>query len=344
MDERGCDTCVMEVSSHALSQHRVDGVRYDVARLHEPLPRPPRLPPDDGGLLPGQGRASSPRSARRAASSASTTSGGAGSPARPPSPSRPGVSRTTTVDGTTTRTGSSSSTDRPELAFRLVGPGDALGLRSALPGDFNRVNTALAAVGPAQARRSPPRTSPERSSPTPRPGPDGDGLGDPAPRTAARSPSSTTPTRPTPSPRRSPSLRPTTTGALVVVLGAGGDRDRQKRPAMGARRRAGADVVVVTDDNPRDRGPRRDPRRGRSPARVRRRRRAAIRSSVRRAAGPRSPRASRRRRAAGPASTVARPRQGPRDRPGDRRGGPPVRRPGRAPRRPRRGPAGGATA
>ena len=31
MAERGLDTCVMEVSSHALAQHRVDGVVYDVA-------------------------------------------------------------------------------------------------------------------------------------------------------------------------------------------------------------------------------------------------------------------------------------------------------------------------
>ena len=31
MTERGIDSCVMEVSSHALSQHRVDGVVYDIA-------------------------------------------------------------------------------------------------------------------------------------------------------------------------------------------------------------------------------------------------------------------------------------------------------------------------
>lgn len=64
------------------------------------------------------------------------------------------------------------------------------------------------------------------------------------------------------------SLRPHVMGRIVVVFGAGGDRDRLKRPLMGEVAAKFADVVFVTDDNPRSEQP------------------AAIRAEIMAGAGP----------------------------------------------------------
>ena len=50
-------------------------------------------------------------------------------------------------------------------------------------------------------------------------------------------------------------LRPHVMGRLVAIIGAGGDRDRAKRPLMGAAAAEQADLVFVTDDNPRSEDP-----------------------------------------------------------------------------------------
>ncbi len=50
-------------------------------------------------------------------------------------------------------------------------------------------------------------------------------------------------------------IRDGLTGRLIVVVGAGGDRDTGKRPLMGAECAARADVLIVTDDNPRSEVP-----------------------------------------------------------------------------------------
>lgn len=78
-------------------------------------------------------------------------------------------------------------------------------------------------------------------------------------------------------------LRPHATGRLIVVFGAGGDRDKAKRPMMGEIAGRLADIAIVTDDNPRSEDPaaiRKAVRAGCPAAREIGDRRAAIREAI----------------------------------------------------------------
>jgi UDP-N-acetylmuramoyl-L-alanyl-D-glutamate--2,6-diaminopimelate ligase len=50
-------------------------------------------------------------------------------------------------------------------------------------------------------------------------------------------------------------LRKSTSGKVIAVLGCGGDRDKSKRPLMGAALLKGSDIAVFTSDNPRSEDP-----------------------------------------------------------------------------------------
>ena len=128
--------------------------------------------------------------------------------------------------------------------------GERLDLHVGLPGDFNVANAlcalaALAAAGvdPEVAARGisglagvPGRAEPVHA------GQEFTALVD-----YAHTPDAVT--------RLLATLRPLTPGRLVVVLGCGGDRDAGKRPLMGAAAVTGADLVILTSDNPRSEDP-----------------------------------------------------------------------------------------
>ncbi|HET7476383.1 MAG TPA: UDP-N-acetylmuramoyl-L-alanyl-D-glutamate--2,6-diaminopimelate ligase [Dermatophilaceae bacterium] len=243
MVERGIDTVTMEVSSHALALHRVDGVVCDVAGFTNLSQDHLDFHPTMADYFAAKATLFTPARSRRGVVCVDDEWGRrlaaqAGVPVTT-------VSATSQADWRLVGQPSGPG-------FELVGRDATLALRSALPGDFNRVNTAIAALmllahGVAagdveRALAADPRV-PGRME---RVAIDGvehaQGVVDFAhtPQAVAAALAS---------------LRAGTAGRLVAVLGAGGDRDPDKRAAMGAAAARHADIVVVTDDNPRSEDP-----------------------------------------------------------------------------------------
>lgn len=248
MVERDVDVCVMEVSSHALCLHRVDGIRYDLA-LFTNLSRDHL---DFHGTMEHYFEAKAalftPLRARQGLVCIDDEWG-----------VRLAGRATIPVQTLTTHPGGHAdwvatvdAGDRSRFALR--GPGVTLHLASALPGDFNVANTALAAAALVLLGQQPQAVEDAILTDPRVPGrmelvvvgdPD-----DSDPRVVvdyAHTPDAIG--------MALRALRPTTSGTLVVVTGAGGDRDRDKRTDMGRAAAQWADVVIVTDDNPRSEDP-----------------------------------------------------------------------------------------
>lgn len=242
MREAGCTTCVMEVSSHALSLHRVDGLVYDVA-IFANLSQDHL---DHHKTMENYFRAKAalftPERARRAVICVDDQWGRR-------------LAQEAVIPVATLSSGPSEadwrlSAEPGAAEFVLSGPGTTMHLRSALPGDFNRVNTALAALALITAGHSIEAVREAVLADPHVPGRmEKVGSGQPlAVVDYAHTPDAVA--------AALAALRPVAgPGGLIVVLGAGGDRDRGKRTAMGAAAAAGADQVIVTDDNPRSEDP-----------------------------------------------------------------------------------------
>jgi UDP-N-acetylmuramoyl-L-alanyl-D-glutamate--2,6-diaminopimelate ligase len=252
MLQSGVDTCTMEVSSHALALHRVDGVRYDVVAFTNLSQDHLDFHGSMENYYLAKASLFAPERAVRAVVCVDDQWGQrlareSGVPVVSIS-SRPEVAADWQIQ-----------THRPdESAFDLVGQGRALSLRSALPGDFNRVNTGVAALvllsagypidGVQRALAADPHVPGRMERVLVAGAQEGD---------QDRMPLGFVDFAHTPGAVAAAlkALRHHTAGSLIVVLGAGGDRDPGKRAAMGAAAAAHADLVVVTDDNPRAEDP-----------------------------------------------------------------------------------------
>ena len=139
--------------------------------------------------------------------------------------------------------------DASGARFELVTPAGSAGVRLPLLGRFNVAN-ALAAAACAWGLGVPIETVAERLTHAPQVPGRMERIAE-RPCTVLRDYAHT----PDALERALDALRPLTRGRLIVVVGAGGDRDRGKRAPMGAIAVQRSDVAVATSDNPRTEDP-----------------------------------------------------------------------------------------
>ncbi len=250
MRERGVTAVTMEVSSHALRLGRVDGVRFTVAAFTNLSPDHLDFHRDMDDYFDAKAQLFTAARSQRAVVCADDGWGRLmvsrasveGLPVTTYAVSAPAD---WSVDGVVSVPGGSVA--------RALGPGGVdVPLEVRLPGSFNVAN-ALGAVAVLAALG----VDPDRAA-------DGVAACDGVPGRMERVPDPDLARgivalvdyahTPDAVERAVAAAREGSGGRLLVVLGAGGDRDPHKRAAMGAAASA-ADVVVVTDDNPRSEDP-----------------------------------------------------------------------------------------
>jgi UDP-N-acetylmuramoyl-L-alanyl-D-glutamate--2,6-diaminopimelate ligase len=245
MAERGVDSVSMEVSSHALALHRVDGTVFDVVAFTNLSQDHLDFHADLDDYFNAKARLFTSEFARAGVVNIDDDHG------------RRLLKRATIAITTVSTTNTDAewwasdlSSDAVGGRFVVHGPGIEQSVDVQLPGAFNATNALVAFVTLVTAGVDPERAAagigglsvvPGRMEPV--------SVGQPfgALVDYAHTPDAVI--------TLLTALRPTTTGRLIVVLGCGGDRDRAKRPLMGAAAARLADVAVLTSDNPRSEDP-----------------------------------------------------------------------------------------
>ncbi|MFZ9668477.1 MAG: UDP-N-acetylmuramoyl-L-alanyl-D-glutamate--2,6-diaminopimelate ligase [Solirubrobacterales bacterium] len=242
MLDEGDEACVMEVSSHALDQHRADAIRFDLAiftnltqdhldyhgDMESYFLAKRRLFEMEPGIA--LANADDPSGRRLAEEFGATTYSTTGEEAD-------FVARGIEFD----RTGSRFSVDTPAGELRVEVP---------LPGAFNVSNALAALAGAVSLGIEPEAAVRGLATASPVPGrlePVDQGQDFAVFVDYAHTPDSVA--------NVLTAARELTPNRLITVIGAGGDRDRGKRPLMGEAAGRLSDLTVVTSDNPRSEPP-----------------------------------------------------------------------------------------
>jgi UDP-N-acetylmuramoyl-L-alanyl-D-glutamate--2,6-diaminopimelate ligase len=244
MAERGGTDVAMEVSSHALTMGRADGIEFAVGAFTNLSEDHLDFHTDMEDYFAAKARLFEPDRSRRAVIVVDDSWG------RRLATAVPGCATVSTTGAAAPwQADAVRSLPDGSTAFRVHGPGGEFETACAIPGRYNVANAMLALAvlhedgvpaelaAPAVAAAAVPGRM-ERVE-----------VGQPFLAVVDYS------HKPAAVDGALRALRPLTRGRLIIVLGCGGDRDRGKRPHMGEIAARDADLLIVTDDNPRGEDP-----------------------------------------------------------------------------------------
>jgi UDP-N-acetylmuramoyl-L-alanyl-D-glutamate--2,6-diaminopimelate ligase len=246
MRERGVQACAMEVSSHALVMGRVDGVVFDVAVFLNLGRDHLDFHADVEDYFQAKASLFTPGRARLGLVNVDDEHG------------RRLVTEATVPVRTFSAVGADADWRATEVdlrpdgsTFQVTGPGgEAFAAGCPIPGDFNVANALAAVAAAGEAGLDAAAVAAGIAA--------GDGVPGRLERIEAGQDFVVVVDyahKPDAVEAAIRTLRPLTDGQLIVVLGAGGDRDPGKRPMMAGIAARLADLLVVTDDNPRTEDP-----------------------------------------------------------------------------------------